>query len=294
MPPDSTTCLVRECLGWRPSISRGALLFHLHKKLPRFKGRERLLYLLGLRHRRRRLELVNGRGIRVTVNPLEHIGYALCTKQSFEPLSLSLAVRLMAGGGTFLDAGANFGLYSLSLAGIPGVRCLAVDALPQAVTLLHEHRSLNPQVSLEIIAAALSSSSCLMKLAGPHPGNFGTGRLNECAGEDAIWVHTTTLESVLRAAGCPHVTLMKMDVEGHEFEALSGMDFEASGTPQHLLLEQECAFHDGTGMEKVWTLLKGKGYAPYDVLGNPLSFSDHPLENNVWWTRVRQSLPPCE
>lgn len=291
MTRDTTKNLIRECLDWRPAESRGALLFHLHKKLPRFKGRERLLHLLGLRHARRRLMLVNGRGIRVTINPQEHIGYALCTKQCFEPLSLSLAVRLMSGGGVFLDAGANFGLYSLTLAGIPGVRCLAVDALPQAVSLLYEHRFLNPQAGMEIFAAALSSASSLMKLAAPHPGNFGTGRLSETAGADALWVHSTTLRSVLGAAGNPAVTLMKMDVEGHEFEALSGMDLDSPAAPPHLLLEQETGINGGAGIDQIWSLLHGKGYAPFDVLGQPLKPADHPVENNVWWTRSCQDLP---
>ncbi len=290
MTRDTTENLIRECLDWRPAECRGALLFHLHKKLPRFKGRERLLHLLALRHARRRLRLVNGRGIRLTINPLEHIGYALCTKQSFEPLSLSLAVRIMAGGGVFLDAGANFGLYSLTLAGIPGVRCLAVDALPQAVSLLHEHRFLNPQASMEIFAAALSSSSSLMKLAAPHPGNFGTGRLSETAGADALWVHSTTLRSVLDAAGNPAVTLMKMDVEGHEFEALLGMDLDSSGAPPHLVLEQEPAVAGVAQFRAIWDLLHSKNYSAHDVLGNPLTFGDRPLENNIWWTRHEQAV----
>jgi FkbM family methyltransferase len=284
---------MHECLEWYPAYNRGRLLFYLHKTLPRFKGRERLLNLLALRHKRRRLELINGRGIRVTINPLEHIGYAICAKNSFEPLSLSLAVRLMAGGGVFLDAGANFGLYSLSLAGIPGVRCLAVDALPQAVALLHEHRLLNPKASIEIFAVALSSFQGLVKFSGPHIGNFGTGRLDGAAESAALWVHTTTLQSVINTAGLPDINLMKMDVEGHEFEALLGMDFEASCAPSHLILEQESAFNDAAAIQKIWALLKGKGYDPFDVLGNPLAMNDQPLENNVWWTRERHSLPSC-
>ncbi|HCN78225.1 MAG TPA: hypothetical protein DIT13_13645 [Verrucomicrobiales bacterium] len=293
MTSDTTKNLIRECLEWRAAEHRGALLFYLHKKLPRFKGRERLLHLLALRHARRRLVLVNGRGIRMSINPLEHIGYALCTKQSFEPLSLSLAVRLMAKGGVFLDAGANFGLYSLTMAGIPGARCLAVDALPEAVSLLHKHRFMNPRASMEIFAAALSSLPGLMRLEAPHPGNFGTGRLSESAGADALWVHATTLQVVLCAVGCPAVTLMKMDVEGHEHEALCGMNLDSSVAPPHLLLEQETGINDGAGIAKVWTLLQGKGYLPFDVLGQPLKPADHPLENNVWWTRARQDVPSC-
>ncbi len=71
---------------------------------------------------------VRGRdGVRLLLDCTDYIGRAISFTGSFEPLSVHLARRLMASGEVFLNAIANFGLYTCLIAAIRAVRCIAVD-----------------------------------------------------------------------------------------------------------------------------------------------------------------------
>lgn len=262
-----------------------ALVLHL----PRVRGRTRLLIILSSVLFRGRIRLVNRKGVRLIVDPIDYIGEMILTKGEFEPASLRLCARLLADGGSFVDVGANFGLYTFTLGSTPGVRCLAVDPLPQAVSRLMEHRAMNPDQEVQVMGVALSDRSALLCMDPPVPGNFGTGKVVADPVSGGIWVHSATFQQVLTAAGMQRVDVVKMDVEGHEIEALRGIDFEAEGCPRHLILEQEPAVSDESRFQEVWHLLKSKGYQPFDVHGSPLAFGNRPVENNVWWTRDRSA-----
>jgi FkbM family methyltransferase len=275
---------------WRCAGFVGRCYGFLIRHLPRVRGRTRLLIVLSSMLFRGRIPLVNRKGVRLVVDPIDYIGEMILTKGEFEPSSLRLCARLLADGGIFVDVGANFGLYTFTLGSIPGVKCIAVDPLPQAVSRLMEHRAMNPDQEVQVMAVALSDRSALICLDPPVPGNFGTGKVVADPVSGGIGVHSATFQQVLTAAGMQRVDLVKMDAEGHEFEVLRGIDFESDGCPRHLILEQEPAISDESRFQKVWHLLKSKGYEPFDVEGSPLAFGERPVENNVWWTRDRSAL----
>ena len=279
-----------DLVKWRAATPVGLAYMRLRRLIhlmPRVRGRSRLLTLVSQRFLKGSIRLVNGRNVCVALNPMDYIGDWICLNGSFEPRSLDLCARLLADGGVFFDVGANFGLYSLTLASLPDVSCVAVEPLPQAAVKLMEHREMNPGSKLQIFSVALSSRSGILNLEPPANGNFGTGKVVS-GGTEGVLVSAATVGQVLEAAGHTQVRVMKMDVEGHEMEVLRGMDF--SEAPDHLILEQEDAVSSEIKFRAIWDLLLGQGYMPFDVLGSSLAFGAIPIEKNVWWTRQREEV----
>ena len=140
-------------------------------------------------------------------------------------------------GDTFVDVGANVGVYTLLAAALPGVRCVAFEPSTESCARLVENVRLNGLTEVDVRRAAVGAESGEVAitvgrdsvnrvistvprsgesepdpLEGPQPDGAPAGR--------AEWVPLTTLDEAL--AGVDRVTLVKIDVEGMEPAVLRG------------------------------------------------------------------------
>ena len=125
-----------------------------------------------------------------------------------------------------LDVGANIGLYSLIAAGSRNARgVVAFEPDPRSADLLRKNASLN-DVSVDVVEAAVSASSGSMLLAVPAD-HSGASRLGAAEpGSSSLRVTTLSGAELDDAVGelPPGVeVIVKLDVEGHEFDALRGL-----------------------------------------------------------------------
>src|SRR5437764_14920549 len=84
---------------------------------------------------------------------------ALFTPQMFDPMErrvLAEAVKRRAGTFTFVDIGANVGLYSLYLSTCGDVRTLAIEPQPGILDRLRFHLAANPAAKVDVLPIALS------------------------------------------------------------------------------------------------------------------------------------------
>jgi FkbM family methyltransferase len=133
------------------------------------------------------------------------------------------AFRAAAGaGGVALDVGANVGAYALLLGGWvrPGGRVYAFEPSRQAFEGLAAHVALNGLGDVvRPVRAAVSDREGRAMLAAE--GHHGTSRLASGDGEGTETVETVTIDQFCaREQIVP--TLIKIDVEGWELEALRG------------------------------------------------------------------------
>ncbi len=226
-------------------------------------------------------------GARLEVDVTDYIGQQICQIGAFEPLSLSLAQRIMAEGGWFVDVGCNFGLYTCSVGVLKNTRVVAVDPSPRALSQLERNLRLNPQISCCIrVHAALSSETSLVDFSVPGDQNLGTGRISVAVADNEkskSMVAAFPASIVLPSARCGPVRLLKIDAEGSESMVLKGWDWEGEHRPQHIICEY--LDHDATpgGTEATFQFLKSKGYRPHTLTGIPWEpFQDLP-EDNLWW-----------
>jgi FkbM family methyltransferase len=190
---------------------------------------------------------------------------ALFTPQMYDTMErrvLADAVQRKHGGAfTFVDIGANVGLYSLYLATCGDVRTLAIEPQPGILERLRFHLSANPSVNVDVLAIALSDRAGEAVLVINDSDSGGThvdkqdGR--QSPGE-RIAVPSKPLIDALKEAGIETVDALKIDVEGAEDIVLAPFLREAPQTllPQLILIE------DTRGMWSVdlFALLAARGY----------------------------------
>jgi FkbM family methyltransferase len=134
--------------------------------------------------------------------------------------------RVLRPGMTVLDIGANIGYYALmELALIqPGGTLIAVEPSPSNVVLLKRNLALNGHAEIEVHQAAISDQAATRPFFMSEMSNLNTfhniGSGAQHLKGDTIDVTTTTVPAVMR--GRP-LDLIRMDVEGHEVEVLSGL-----------------------------------------------------------------------
>ena len=123
------------------------------------------------------------------------------------------------GGGTHdwtvVDCGANIGLFSLFLGSAH--RLLAIEPNPHCCTVLSRNLEANG-VEATVIQCAVSARPGRVRMTfGERSSVFA-----QIADHGESEVDALTLDDVLAEFGIDEVHLLKLDLEGHELEALRG------------------------------------------------------------------------
>jgi FkbM family methyltransferase len=151
------------------------------------------------------------------------VGQTIAATRSYEPHVTRELVKRLSPGSVFLDIGANIGYFSLLAASIVGKggKVIAVEPNSRNAKALHASRERNGFSNLEILQIAASSSWEMLFLDAAHSNgsvSFPVGDISELLARETVM--SLPLDVVLDH---DQVDLIKIDVEGFEFRALSGM-----------------------------------------------------------------------
>jgi FkbM family methyltransferase len=125
---------------------------------------------------------------------------------------------------TIVDLGAHVGLATLRLlAAHPGARVVAVEADPALIPRLRENLAGLP---VEIVHAAISREVGEREFYRSDISSWGNSLERTLHFQSAVKVPTTTLDALLDSRGIDRVDLLKVDVEGAEW------DLFADGPPE--------------------------------------------------------------
>jgi FkbM family methyltransferase len=168
---------------------------------------------------------------RLQVRFREHLGLIARGAKAYEPHYVSVFRSLLSAGDTVFDVGANIGFYSILFSAWVGARgrVIAYEPDPANLKLLERNVDLNGCQNVVVRPVALSKScgsdvfsiDRITRSTG-HLGHGATygGTIFGDASEDLINVVTSTLDEELADHGAPQ--LIKMDIEGGEYNALLG------------------------------------------------------------------------
>jgi FkbM family methyltransferase len=204
----------------------------------------------------------------------DSISREACFTGRYEPQETALVRAILRPGMTFVDVGANWGYFTLLAAYLVGRtgRVLSLEPDPRLFPLLEANlvdNRLSQVVALQLAAAAESG---WLPLAGYDEanGNFGLSRV---VGPHSTYAKSfpilaRPLDAVLSEVGLDTVHLMKMDIEGAEGLALTGLQNSlVHRRIQRLLLELHPAqlLEHGGCAGALISELRNYGYHPWHI-----------------------------
>ena len=181
----------------------------------------------------------------------------------------TLLRKLVRPGMQVVDVGANIGLYSLLLARLvePGGSVLAFEPEPNLFAVLRENCASNHATNVTPCPCALGRTN---GLATFHRSAFNSGdnRLgNASMAHDPVEVRVERFDDLYPDS---RPDFVKIDVQGHEFAALAGMERALSANPNlQVLFEFSPAGlrRAGTAPELLLAFFRDRGFDLYETEG---------------------------
>jgi FkbM family methyltransferase len=179
-----------------------------------------------------------------------------------EPTELRLLRELLRPGDTFVDCGANIGLWSLVAASAVGNtgRVIAIEANPVVAQRLVDNAQQASCVEVQVAAASAACGEVRFDPGDHH----NLGRVSATA---ALSVPTIRIDDVV----VPPVSGIKVDVEGFELPALEGARATIESSEPWIFVEFNRDYAgNALGDWAVDEYLSGLGYRPFSLDGQPL------------------------
>ncbi|MEI7736810.1 MAG: FkbM family methyltransferase, partial [Ferruginibacter sp.] len=198
-----------------------------------------------------------------------------------------LAKTILKNGGLFIDIGANFGLFSTIAAyKNEGLQVVAVEPNYKILPRLLHHLKLNGlEKNVQVINAAVSKKLQLVTMEQPAADNLGT-TVTKAEGIGLLNVLSCPLEFICNVHRNEQVTLLKIDIEGNEFDILEKFPFE-----QYVIKNIILEFNhlSAISFETLRLFFQQKGFDSFTISGEPLlNESQGIIENNIWFVNRQQ------
>ena len=207
----------------------------------------------------------NGRQLQLTGVRDNYLSFQLFWfgMEYYEPETVFLLNELLSEGTTFFDIGANIGYYALHVGMChPEIRVVAFEPHPRNFALLSLNVKRNRLKSVTCEAQAVSSSrgSAQLHLSASAMSSSLEAGFSHVRNGENLEVPMESIDLYVREHGIVGPMVMKIDVEGHERQALEGaMKTLASHKPD-LLIEVAEPF-----AKDPYPMLRELGYHSYQI-----------------------------
>jgi FkbM family methyltransferase len=202
--------------------------------------------------------------------PRDYIGINIIANGYYEELTLRCLFEGLFkckqaefSKGTVLDVGANIGNHSCYFAS-RFRQVIGFEPNPICIKLFEANMLMNQFDNVELRKFALSDRNSLATFQLNLSGNIGGSRLTEptdCEGDCFVDVQLRRGDELLVGDMEPsgRIELVKLDVEGHEHEALLGLE-NAIRTDKPLIMFESSGAHGPSGSHAVLATLSRWGY----------------------------------
>lgn len=176
--------------------------------------------------------------------PLDHAHAGLIVRGTLEPPVQEALRRLLAPGDVFYDVGANVGFFTILGARLVGPqgRVVAFEPVPACARAVGHNIALNEFAHAEIREEAVGAASGRAQLLVVGEASWShlasTGRHADV--RDEIDVTVVSIDALVEAGTIPPPDVLKIDTEGAELQAITGM----RATIEHHRPAIVCELHD--------------------------------------------------
>jgi FkbM family methyltransferase len=222
----------------------------------KIRGRRTLYRILG---RSRRIQGRTRHGIVLKLDPAEYIDAIILQDGFYEPEVLDAILKALREGDTFWDVGSNLGVQALTVKKeMPSIQVVSFEPNPLMYPLIMDAARAN-HLDLDVRHVALSDREGDADFF-IHRGNSGVSSLRSDWSQAyvrQVRVHLDRGDRLVASNECASPHVIKMDVEGHEWEVCCGI----SGLLQGNVL-RTIVFEDSEdSASPVKKLLMENGYA---------------------------------
>jgi FkbM family methyltransferase len=211
-------------------------------------------------------------GIRMSLDISEFLQAHLYLYGSYELPSVRFIRRVLTPGDVVADVGAQIGYITLAMATLAKGRVTvhAFEPEPNNIQRLRNNIALNPGVDVRVVEKAVSDTNGSIRLylskdhnAGTHSTISGGSNVSEAFVE----IPAVTLDHYVSEQGISALRLIKIDVEGGEYEVNKGAQETLQTLRPIVLMELSDALQESRGFSTVEfkTLMKSYGYSAYTI-----------------------------
>lgn len=172
---------------------------------------------------------------------------------------------------TIVDLGANVGYFSVfAAARFPLCNILSVEPFPANVAALRENVKRNHIRNCQIIEAAIDGQKRKVVFGSadindPHPTNARIVSGVATDGRHFIECETTTLDSLVHDHINGNIALLKIDIEGSEYDVLYNTADTTFKRIERIAIETEDLDKDRRHTQALSSFLRGKGFSVIEV-----------------------------
>jgi FkbM family methyltransferase len=153
-------------------------------------------------------------------------GYSLFRTGSYEPHMLEVIKATLQPGSVFVDLGANEGYFSVIASKIVGAegKVVAVEPQSRLQRVIGKNLSLNGCENVEVLPLAINDESKPLTLHLSPDVNTGSTSMIQTTRYPLFKqdVPSITLNELFQQQAIVNCDLLKVDIEGYEYEAIMG------------------------------------------------------------------------
>jgi FkbM family methyltransferase len=160
------------------------------------------------------------------VDIASNLGYPLLIAGEYEPHMVHVIKSCLKPGNMFIDLGANEGIFSVIASNVVGRagRVLAIEPQSRLQSIIRKNLSLNGCENVEVLAVAINAESKPVTLNLSPDMNTGSTSVTRTTRYPLLkqQVAGVTLSELFQQQSIAICDLIKIDIEGYEYEAILG------------------------------------------------------------------------
>lgn len=240
-------------------------------------------------HAYRQSQAMRRHGTRRTPYGFHFSGHKGMQDGTFEPEECAVLQRHLENASVFVDVGANAGFYVCLARGM-GKHVIAVEPQGRNLDCLYSNLAANGWSDVEVFPVGLGEQPGLTTLYG---GGTSASLIARWAGNSEIWrqpVPISTLDVLLNGRFRDHRIVIKVDVEGAEYDVLRGASKTLARSPKPVWLIEICLTeHHPAGVnphfDEVFRAFWASGYTARTIGTDSRVVSSGDIER---WARNRK------
>jgi len=218
---------------------------------------------------------ISRNGIKWEINLNEGIDFSIWLLGNFEPRTIAKYRKILKFDDIVLDVGANIGAHTLPFAQLVGPkgRVIAFEPTLFAITKLKKNLSINPDLKSRVLElqVMLTSASSVnfptrqLYSSWPLDGKKNKHKIHQGQLMGTTGATVRTLDDIVLDLKLDKINLIKIDIDGYEYQMLSGGLKTIEKFKPSILLELApyALEEQGSSLTEVLNLLKEIDYKIY-------------------------------